>query len=101
MSNDEFQPEPSREIVLAGIRRVALRMNDFELDTQVAVTNARRNVAAAYSYAEVADLWLDQLLVLDEVRRERKALSDAMDEAASPVKTREMTDAEMAAWDAE
>lgn len=65
----------------APMRSAAQGLSDYDLDVHIAVAAARRNVAAAHGYAKTADEWQDMLLACDDVRRERKALSDAAEDA--------------------
>ncbi len=100
-NDDEFQPAPSEEVIVEGMRRAARGVDDFDLDTQIAVAAARRDVAAAHGVHTLAAMWQRVLLGFDDVRRERAANRRTVEEMLSPVQVRPLTPEELdeVEWD--
>jgi len=65
----------------AKVMACARLLSDFELDEQIAVAAARARVADAHLLRMTADMWHQVTIAFDDVRRERKALADAVAEA--------------------
>lgn len=61
---------PSNEVVFEQIRRNADGLSDYDLDEQLAMAAARRDVATAHGHIS-ADLWNDMAILLADVRATR------------------------------
>lgn len=89
----------SIEVQIEGIRRNAAGLSDYDLDVALAVAVARRNVAAAHRMPEVAEVWADLTVALDDVRRMRAAamrdiaaLTAPPEATTRPLTAEELTD---------
>lgn len=66
------------------LRAECLLLTDYELDELIAVTRARRDVAAAHTLPQTADLLNDALMVMVDVRTARQRLAEAVSDALCP-----------------
>jgi hypothetical protein len=100
MSNDyDYDPEehgPSLEVILEGARRAARKVDDLELDEQIATAAARRDVHAAHGSHAVAEHWQQALLAFHEVRRERQQTRRQFEDITTPVTVCLLTAEELA-----
>ena len=101
MSDDEeiWQLAPSEEVVSEGLRRAGRKLDDLQLDEQIAVAAARRDVCAAHREPDAAELWNRAALAFHDVRRERTRTRRGFDDQVSPVQGRPMTPEELAEVD--
>lgn len=84
MTDDHVNPSP--EVVMEMLRRKAGDLSDHDLDEQIAVTAARRNVAAAHGREKAAGVLHDALEVFYDVRQMRTQVGRELDEMTSPVR---------------
>lgn len=82
MSDNEI-PE-SIEAQIEGIRRQAGELSDYRLDETLAVTRARRDVAAAHKFHETAAAWQELTLALADVRTARAEVAREIEEMTGP-----------------
>lgn len=94
--DDEWQPAPSDEVVDEGLRRLARKADDRDLDEMLAVATARRDVNAAHGMHAVAELWQRSVLAYDDVRRQRRRDRRDFDDIINPAEVRPMTPEELA-----
>jgi hypothetical protein len=64
--DDEYVP-PSAEVLAEEVRR----LDAYQLDDRIAVSRARRDVAAAYGFDDLADVFDRALRTWEQARRER------------------------------
>lgn len=77
MAGYGYDPEehgPSPEVIADGLRRAGRKLGDLELDEQIAIAAARRDVHAAHGQHRAADVWANVMLAFHDVRRERLRL---------------------------
>lgn len=63
------------------LRREALLWDDYDLDEQLAIAEARRRVAQRHGRLSLVDLWVRAVEVYADVRRERAQLAEALTDA--------------------
>lgn len=92
---------PSIEGQVESLRRHAAGLSDYHLDEQIAVTVARRDVAAAHGATHAAEVWQSLLVSLDDVRRSRAEVRREIEELTGPPPptVRPLTDDELDEWE--
>ena len=88
----------SREVVFEQIRRRADELSAYDLDEQLAVAVARRDVAGAHARGTSADMWNDLAIMLADIRETRAQVAREVDELTGPPPpvVRPLTDDELA-----
>lgn len=90
------------EATIEGARRASAGLDDYRLDIEIATACAKRDVAVAHGYDQVATLWAEVLIALDDVRRGRMQVRREIEEMTGPrIMMRPLTAEELAEseWD--
>lgn len=75
---------PSREVTFEAIRRNSAELSTFDLDEQLAMAVARRDVAAAHKRATSAETWNDLAIMLADMREMRAKVAREVEMLTGP-----------------
>lgn len=86
MTNEPAYDEipPSREVMFESIRRNSAELSTFDLDEQLAMAVARRDVAAAHKRATSAATWNDLAIMLADMRETRVKVAREVERLTGP-----------------
>lgn len=83
----EYDPQehgPSPEMIADGIRRAGRKLDDLELDEQIALARARRDVRAAHGKHHAAEVWQNVMVAFHDVRADRQQTRREFEDLVNP-----------------